>query len=378
MPSPPHPVRAIVTPHGDLVAYLVRRGLVRVPTLMSGDLAIWELSRRNRTLSVVCEPGQSYVLKLGISRDGIATVAHEGAVYRWLQTRADAGTMRRYLPRCYGFVAKMNMLILEFLPYSWTLREHHRRTGRFSRRTAAVLGQVLASLHRLVIGPDGSGAPDGRHARVPWALSAHLPDVMTLREASSANRELLAAVQQRPDICATLDGLRATWRPEALIHHDVRWDNCLVVAPPHAPRRRWPELRLIDWELAGPGDPCWDVASLYADYLSCWALSIPATPDEALELRLLRARYPLESIQPAMRACWESYARHMALDSSARARYLRRITAYTGARLIQTAYEHMQHEARMTSRGALLLQLAVNILQRQQEALPHLLGLAAM
>lgn len=365
----------LVTPYGGTIAYLLRRKLVPARAVARGDLTIWELSRRNRTVSVVCESGPSYVLKLGISPEGIATVAHEGRVYRWLHEHPDAGTMRRYLPRCYGYDTALHMLILELLPHSRTLREHQIRTGRCSRRIAAVVGQALASLHRLALGTAGGDVPEGSDARAPWPLHIHVPGLATLQSSSSANRQLIAAVQQRPDVCAALDELREAWRPEALVHHDLRWDNCLVVTPEEAPGRRRPQLRLIDWELAGLGDPCWDVASLFAEYLSFWALSIPATPDEALEPRLERARYPLESVQPAVRACWRSYARHMALDPAARARWLQRITMYTGARLIQTAYEHVQLEVQMTSRGALLLQLAVNILRRPEEALPHVLGL---
>lgn len=380
MPAPTlvAPDGDLVTPYGDMIAYLVRRRLVPARAVVRGDLAIWELSRRNRTVSVVCESGPSYVLKLGVTPDGSATVEHEGAVYRWLQVHPAAATMHRYLPKCYGYDTAVRALTLELLPHSRTLREHHRRTGRCSQQLAAVLGQALASLHQLAMGLEGVDAAGMADTRVPWALYVHLPGLATLQNSSSANRELIAAVQQRSDVCAALDQLREAWRSEALIHHDLRWDNCLVVTAAGPSGRRRLELRLIDWELAGLGDPCWDVASLFADYLSFWALSIPATPVEAIEPRLERARYPLEAVQPAVRACWQSYARHMALRlAAARVSWLRRITAYTGARLIQTAYEHLQSEVQMTSRGALLLQLGVNILLRPEEALPHVLGLPA-
>lgn len=104
-------------------------------------------------------------------------------------------------------------------------------------------------------------------------------------------------------------------------------------------------------------------------------LSIPITgeapPDRFVEL----ARYPLERMQPAMRSFWQSYVQGMGFDPATSGEWLLRAIKYGAARLVQTAYEQMQMSQHLTGNVVCLLQLSLNILQRPQEAMAHLLGL---
>jgi len=57
--------------------------------------------------------------------------------------------------------------------------------------------------------------------------------------------------------------LHEKWRPDTIVHCDLRDDNILF------PRRAdggW-TVRIIDWELAGFGDPCFDVGYLVGQFL---------------------------------------------------------------------------------------------------------------
>jgi thiamine kinase-like enzyme len=153
----------------------------------------------------------------------------------------------------------------------------------------------------------------------------------------------------------------------------MRWDNCVVFG--RLGSRRKTRLKIVDWELASVGDPCWDVGSVFNDYLSCWLLSIPITgeapPDRFFEL----ARYPLERMQPAIHAFWQAYIRQMKLDSATPAQWLVRTVKYVGARLVQTAFEQMRMSMQLTGNIVCFLQLSLNIMQRPQEAIVHLLGI---
>lgn len=180
-------------------------------------------------------------------------------------------------------------------------------------------------------------------------------------------------MQHSPKLCRSLDELREGWRTETLIHNDIKWDNCVIFARPSSKRKT--RLKIVDWEVAGMGDPCWDIGSVFSNYLSFWLLSIPITgenpPDRFIEL----ARYPLESMQPAMRSFWQSYVRYMELDAATSGEWLLRAIKYGAARLVQTGYEQMQMSIHLTGNVVCLLQLGLNILQRPQEAIVHLLGL---
>jgi aminoglycoside phosphotransferase (APT) family kinase protein len=200
------------------------------------------------------------------------------------------------------------------------------------------------------------------------------PDLGVFGDLSDATLRLLRAVQGSSALCDALDRLRDGWTREALVHGDIKWENWLVAGG--ATGGRQPRLKLVDWEFADLGDPCWDVGSVFADYLTLWLFSIPITgeqpPDRFLEL----ARYPLERIQPALRAFWRVYVGRMGLDAAAADRALRRATAYGAARLVQSAFERTQVSFRLTGDLLYVVQLALNMLQRPQEAIVHLLGIA--
>ena len=170
-----------------------------------------------------------------------------------------------------------------------------------------------------------------------------------------------------------LDELRQDWRGEALIHYDGKWDNWLVLAEP-APRRTT-RLKMVDWEFAGLGDPCWDIGTVFMDYLSFWLLSIPITGEAPPERFMELSRYPLERMQPALRAFWQAYVQHVSLDATTSYHWLLRAVKYGAARLVQIGFEQMQTSMQLTGPIVCLLQLSLNILRRPHEAAVYLLGI---
>lgn len=357
----------------EVAAYLLQHNLISAASIVEGDLAVADTSRRNRNFKVISERGPSYLLKQGVGTGGIATVAHEALVYEFLRSLAGKDGLDNYLPRYYGYDTKEQILILELVRDAQNFREYHARRGRFSTLLAKVMGKALATLHRL-IRTYGNEHDDDQIFVVspPGVLSIHRPDPRILLDVSSANVELIKAVQHSAQFCRSLDEIREGWRTETLIHNDIKWDNCVIFARTSSKRKT--RLKIVDWEVAGMGDPCWDIGSVFSNYLSFWLLSIPITgqapPHRFLEL----ARYPLESMQPAMRSFWQSYVRYMALDADTSGEWLLRAVKYAAARLVQTGYEQMQMSQYLTGNVACLLQLSLNILQRPQEAIVHLLG----
>lgn len=358
----------------EVVPYLLRRKLISAASIVGGDLVVEDVSRRNCNFKVISQHGPSYVVKQGIDQEGIATVAHEAVVYQLLQADAEGDGLDRYLPHCYAYDPKEHVLILELVRDACDVRAYHARLGRFPALLAAATGEALGTLHHLT-GPGGKRNAAGRDLLqpLPWVLSAHRLDLAVLAGISGANVELIRMLQHSPELRRMLDQLGHEWRADTLIHYDVKWDNCVFAARPAAPRKS--RLRIVDWEFAGMGDPCWDAGSVFSNYLSFWLLSIPiigaAPPDRWIEL----ARYPLERMQPALRAYWQAYVGRMALDAATSDQWLLRAVSYGAARLIQTGFEHMQAALRPTGNIICLLQLSLNILRRPHEATVQLLGI---
>ena len=361
----------MLTTAEEVVPYLLAHNLLSAEAVVDGDLTVEDVSQRNRNFKVISSHGPSYLLKQGIGPDGATTVAREAAIYGYLTDRENAG-FSRYLPRFQGYDPEERVLILELVSEAEDLREYQARRGRFSTGQAAALGDALGRLHRLA-GTGGGKEPQlESFAHGPaWALSMHRPTLAAFREISWANVEVIKIIQRFAEFGALLDELRQEWKAEALVHFDLRWDNCLVSRRPPA---RKTSLKIVDWEFAGPGDPCWDVGSIFSNYLSFWVISMPITGDMQPEQFPEFARYPLVKMQPAIRSFWRSYVRRMELDSRA-SDWLMRAVKYSAARLLETAYTQMQSSVQVTSHALCLLQLSLNMLQRPHEASVHLLGI---
>lgn len=211
---------------------------------------------------------------------------------------------------------------------------------------AAAIGQALAALHRL-----------------PWRLlpPGHQPPAILdfPYPASTAALDLVRTVQGTTGFQERLDALAATWSSVAPTHQDVSGGKILV-------RGKRPRVTLVGWELAGPGDPRWDIGSALAHYLSLWISSVPDSS--------LVARRPLETVQPAMRACWHAYATAMGMKGEAPQRFLETALPFAAVRLVRTALESAQASPRPTAAQVLHLQVAHNILERPQEAAKAILS----
>jgi hypothetical protein len=290
-------------------------------------------------LRVTSDKGPCYLLKQGAGRDGSAGVAHEAAVYSLLESGPATRTFRQYLPRCIAYDGDESLLILELIANAEDLFSYHSRCGAFPASFAGMLGKALSALHRCgtsALKRDASGRFSGR---LPWVLFLDQPGLAIFRDISSANLQVIRILQSSPEFRRQLDELRGGWRADAFIHHDMKWDNCLAFAP--SPSGRKSRLKIIDWEFADRGDPCWDAGAVFANYLSFWLNSIPITGEEPPDRFLELARHPLNRMQPALRAYWTAYVRGMELDAAASHEWLLRAVRYGAARLIQTGYEQM-------------------------------------
>jgi len=355
----------------EVVDYLLERRLIQARSIVSGDLLVEDASRRNRNFKIVSQNGPGYLVKQGIGPDGRATVIREAQIYELLGAAGSGRRFGRYLPRSYGYDHQRQLLILELVRDAQDMRAYSARRTRFSATLAAALGDALGALHQPAWLDAQPGAGALFTGQPPWILALGCPDAGILRDVSGAALQLLRIIQQTPVLGRLLDELRWLWKPAALIHRDIKWDNCLVLA------QRRSQLRIVDWELADLGDPCWDVGSVFSNYLSHWLLSIPisgeAMPDRYMEL----ARYPLERMQPALRACWHAYVRRMRLGPADADRWLIRATMYTAARLLQTAFEHLQMATQLNGNIVCHVQLGLNILRQPHEAAARLLGIPA-
>ena len=296
---------------------------------------------------------------------GKVTTAAEHAVVTLLN---DLGTaeVRRTLPTLAPGVASDGTLALDLVQSSATLRMVIARYCAPPEQTLASVGTALSQIHGIAMPSPicTSLTTVPTHPIIHGRLSPK-----TLEEMSTASRRLAVLIDEIEPLKFQLSLLAGgSWR--CLIHNDLKWDNILV--HPREGETEPTEVKLIDWEMAGLGDPCWDVGTVLSEFVAFWALSIPVVGGEPYEGL---AKYPIEDMQPAIRAFWESYAEAMEFDrATARERLLKSVR-FAGARLIQTAYERTQTMTHLTPHIYLLLQLSLNIMEGPEEAAEGLFGI---
>jgi aminoglycoside phosphotransferase (APT) family kinase protein len=330
----------------EVAAYLLQRRLVGRRSIVAGRLRISDVSSRNRNFRVRGGPAESYLLKQGIVADSAASLRNEAALYRRLS--GGGGAPAACVPTLHRYDAARGILVLEWISGGEDLDALQRRRRGCPPVLAAALGRALATIH--AIAPDAEALRDDP----PWVLALHRPPLEALRYLSAASVELVTLLQREARLGAALDALREQWRVEALVHRDVKWANCIAHPPPGGVRAT--RIRLVDWEMAGWGDPAFDVGSAFSDVAAS---------------SLDGGRAPAG---PVAGALWSAYVRARGLGARAADELLERSLRFAGARLVQSAYEHTQETTVMSERVVRIVELAAELLLADPRAAGAALG----
>jgi len=335
----------------EVAGYLLKRRLLSRRCIVAGSLRIADASSRNRNFRVVGGvPGESLLVRQGIVADAGHTLANEAALYRRLSR--GGGGLAACVPRLHGWDAAAGILLLEWIEDGIDLERHVAARGGCATGLAAALGRALAAVHAV--------ARDAEELREdpPWVLALHRPPLEALRYLSAASVQLVRWLQADAASCATFDALREGWCADALVHRDVKWANC-IAHPASGGTRPRRAVKLVDWEMAGWGDPAFDVGSAFSDFA-------------AFELD---RRAPAAAAGPGSAALWRAYVSAAGLGAPAAGERLERSVRFAGARLVQSAFEHTQETTVMSARVQRLLALARELLTGDPRAAGVRLGL---
>jgi hypothetical protein len=265
---------------GRLLAGLVARGWVSPAEAIDGVVTLEDVSRSNPVTAVAVNGEPRLVAKQrGIRVDEVDPLTAESNAYRWLAV-AGLGSIG---PRPLSSPGDTT-LVLEAIPHPVTLHTLVVTASSHAAAAYEALGSALGRLHVAT----GAPAPSdlGLVPRRPWILdlaTRGLPPVVPETEVVTATRD---SVLGRDPLSALLSDLGERWTTGAVIHGDLKFDNVLVTLPggqghgdqSAGPIRAW----LIDWELAGCGEPAWDLAgvvegTLTAHMLSTGRVAVPAS-----------------------------------------------------------------------------------------------------
>lgn len=359
----------------NIVHYLLGRGLITRESVVVGDFVAIELLRRNRNFKIrrTQAPGLFVKQVRSETPDMIATLEREARCYDLARSHAGFAAVASLMPAFLHYDDRNHVLILELLSRNENLRQHRRRLRRFTEEVGEQLGFALGRCHAAITDrhdtrPELATFP----RRAPWILSFH-----SLRfdrgSPGGAIAQLHSLLRRYPDLVARLDELRTLWRNDCLIHGDVRWDNCLMSTGDDGDGA--PNLKLVDWELADFGDPCWDIGTVFHGYLASWVSSMPDSRVAPSSVLVERAECRLEDIQPSIGAFWRGYTAAGGLVARSARDFLDRSIRYCAACMVQTAYELSVDQPQLPAFGIRLLQLSDNILANPEDAAAQLLAL---
>ena len=166
-----------------------------------------------------------------------------------------------------------------------------------------------------------------------------------------------------------------SWRPETIIHNDIKGDNILVVPAQPGQDSTNVEIRIVDWEMVQIGDPAWDLAGALQDFVLFWIASLPLASDVSIEQATAQTRYPWAAVKVAIRAMWQGYLNSAEPEVGEATALLARAVTFSAARLIQAAYEMSQDAARLTTQAVLVLQISANLLSEPEVAQVQFYGI---
>lgn len=234
------------------------------------------------------------------------------------------------------------------------------------------VGEILGAVHATE--PGALGAPASPPSVAPVANYGR-PEPWLLNTASQGTLMLMEMLQNSAALSNGLTELAGQWRPDTLVHGDVRSDNVLVAGSSAR------DVRFVDWELWHVGDPAQDLAGLLGAIVGETfgrALS-DASPQPDTEHD---PRPPMDLdiagtvMQAACHAVWRGYVSVRGLPSRARRALAPRAAAFTAATIVQAEVGIAEGVTAVSSRGCDMLQIAENIFTDPERAATEFLGLA--
>jgi hypothetical protein len=309
------------------------------------------------------------MIKQGISSETRIAIEKEADFYRYVYTKRDK-KLADLFPDFYCFDPKYHILIIEMISKAQNARSYYSYSKNFSARLASKMGYILGVLHSSTEGERENTLDRFKSSRSWKAPYFHLD---ALKHLSGASMSVMKILQEYPEFSKVFGDIEKNWKEEAIIHNDIRFDNFLFYREKNSNFKM--KVKLIDLELVCLGDPRWDVASIFGEFLSQWVLSMPVVPGIHPHEYMKMAVYRIQAMKPAMRSFWYTYGLTRQFEDPISNQFLLSSTRYISMKLINSAFEVADSASKISNNVICLLQMASNIFKRPADTIRSLLGI---
>lgn len=350
----------------SVVDLLLEHGAIEPGDVLDRELTVTDLSRRNANFAVRRRGAPGLFVKQAGSDDPLnaITLDVEASVARAAGSDPAFAHIAALAPPLRLFDPERRVLVVGLVEGAEDLQRRSLRDGGVAPEIARAVGEAVGALHAAVPVSAQAGAPGPSQA---WILSLPLMDDGQLPSGRPGLVALRDVAREDRDLEQGLRELRESWRTDAFLHGDLKWENVLVVDDAEGVR-----VQLVDWEIAGFGDAAWDAGGLLHSFLRDW---VAALPPDALAAGAATDAAFLEAMAPSIDALWRGYC--SAASPPDPDALLERAVRCAGARLLQTAFESVSESVGLTGHTVGLAQLAANVVARPRAAAAALFGLGA-
>jgi hypothetical protein len=364
-----------LTPY-NLACYLTASGTITRDSVVDGDFAVQEAGRRNRNFKVLRRnmPGLFVKQIKRTEQQAIGTIEREARFCQSVQTHPALAPLSAVIPRFVHYDPQRYALTFLLADRAESVQERYLRDPRHDERISSALGKSLALVHGRAPAILADPALASQFLRqVPWPLTLHETGLPMLNAFGPIGPALAGGIQSRPALQGLLASLKAEWNVDALIHNDMKWDNCLVrtVGPGNAP-----QISIVDWELADVGDSSWDIGAILREYVTAVLVNRYARETAAAQNTAAPPPLQPEALQPSARAFWSGYCEGRGLSGYAADALLNKSVRMCGGRMIVGVLEYLAAAQQLGPLGEAMLDTSQNLLLQPAAAAQQIFGAA--
>jgi thiamine kinase-like enzyme len=363
----------ILTEH-NIFYYLLDIGMIDVKSIIDGEFTARRSDSRNNNFIINREfAHHTYFIKQVKAPDAekIETLRAEAACYQLANSNEHYKPLKNFLPQFFHYDPLNHVLITAQVKEAATVYEYYFRMHEFNNKIPEIIADTLASYHNTVAKSlqQQAGLQQFKQQK-PWVFTvAAMPPDYWMQNEQAAEQQTIQLIQKNREFMQLLSQVENEWQPQTLVHNDAKFSNFLISYKQDDNTINF--IKLIDWELADIGDPLWDVATIFQNYLSLWVNT--DVPGEVAQPGFRKISLP--EVQRPIQVFWKRYGQQMKWQPHQAEAMLIKATRFCALKLIHACFETAPYQKSLQPISVKMLQMSFNILRSPKDAATKLLGI---
>lgn len=249
--------------------YLLNFGFLDKKSIIEGDLLIRDASSRNTNFLVnrFQDKSKNILVKQPdiLDEDYVQSMEIEANIYKMIYSRVEFEEIRKFIPEYLKYDEENHILIMKQLNGVCRIFDYFYY-GPFIADSGIIAGfaECLSGMHNI---PTEVLKNSTLKEAYPWFLDVSNKDyIKNIKENFPVAYEVMKEVFDNKAWMKVFRKARKNWKSGSFIHLDVRFTNWMISYRHQAVIES--PIWLIDWEMAGMGDPAWDISFLIGDWIN--------------------------------------------------------------------------------------------------------------